>query len=530
MKSSRKPLVLIVLDGYGLSAIKENNPIALAGTPHMDELMAHYPYGVLDASGVAVGLPWGEVGNSEVGHLNLGAGLVVYQNLPRINISIENKSFLSNEAFVKAAEHVKKNNSSLHLLGIVSTGGVHGHIDHLKALIEFAHQQKIARVFVHAITDGRDSAPQSAGEFLKDLQKTMKKEKTGTVATMCGRYFAMDRNTAWERTQKAYDLLTSGAGEQLRDPFEALKNSYKKKIDDELFEPAVITDRRGVPLSLIGDNDAVIFFNYREDRARQLANAFVEETFDGFERKIQPKNLFFATMTEYEAGMPVSAVAFPPQYIKHPFGWLLAQKKMKQLRIAETEKYAHVTYFFNGGQEEIYANEDRLLVPSPRVKTYDEKPEMSAREVTKRLCDEIAKKKYDFCLVNFANADMVGHTGILEATVTAIKTVDECVGAVVEANRNVGGITAITADHGNAENKVDPLKKTPVKEHSTSAVPFILVDEDMKRDRAPEEVEALKSQINPIGILADVAPTLLERIGLTPDSEMTGRSLLKDLL
>lgn len=526
---ARKPLVLIVLDGYGLSAIRENNPIAMAKTPTMDDLLAHYPYGVIDASGVAVGLPWGEVGNSEVGHLNLGAGLVVYQNLPRINIAIENKSFLANEAFMKAANHVKKNNSRLHLLGITSTGGVHGHIDHLKALLEFAHQQKLKDVFIHAITDGRDSAPQSGIEFIKDLQKTIKKEKTGTIASLCGRFFAMDRNNGWERTQRAYDLLTQGIGAKFRDPIDALKKSYKEKIDDEQLEPALITDRKDTPLALIADNDAVIFFNFREDRARQLAQSFVEDDFDGFTRAIRPKNLVFVTMTEYEAGLPTD-VAFPPQHIKHPFGYVIAQKKLKQLRIAETEKYAHVTYFFNGGGEEIYSGEDRILVQSPRVKTYDLKPEMSAYEVTKKLVAEIGKQKYDFCIVNFANADMVGHTGNIDATVTAVNVVDECVKQVVEANRKVGGITAITADHGNAEIKLDLLNHEIVKEHSTSAVPFIVVNEDMRKERTPEEIEMLKNQINPIGILADVAPTLLELIDIKPDSDMTGRSLLQDLL
>lgn len=524
-----KPLVLIVLDGYGLSPLTDKNPIAMANKPVLDDLMAHYPYGVLDASGIAVGLPWGEVGNSEVGHLNLGAGMVVYQNLPRINISIENGTFFSNEVFLKACEHARTNNSSLHLLGIASTGGVHGHIEHLKSLVRLAKQQKIKNVFIHAITDGRDSPPQSAIDFLKDIQKTLKSERTGTLATLCGRYYAMDRNTAWDRTQKAYDALTSGKGALSRDPFDALKKSYKAGNDDEMFEPTILTDRKDKPLSLVQDNDAIIFFNYREDRARQLAQSFVMKDFDGFPREKTPSNLFFATMTEYEADLPAQ-VAFPPQHIKHPFGSLLAKAGKKQLRIAETEKYAHVTYFFNGGREEIYENEDRILVPSPRVRTYDEKPEMSAYEVTKKLVAEIGKKKYDFCLVNFANPDMVAHTGSVEATIKAIEATDECVGMVVNANRKVGGITLITADHGNAESLLDPLSQGIDKEHSTSAVPFFLVDEGARRDRTPEELLVLKVQINPNGILADVAPTMLELAGIAPDPDMTGRSILKDLM
>ncbi len=525
----RPPLVLIVLDGYGISPIDENNPLSIAKKPVMDDLVAHYPYGVLDASGIAVGLPWGEVGNSEVGHLNLGAGLVVYQNLPRINISIENNSFLENEGFVKAATHVQKNKSRLHLFGITSKGGVHGHIDHLKALLKFAKTQKIKEVFVHCITDGRDSAPQAGMKELKELQKTMKELKVGTIASLCGRFYAMDRNNTWDRTQKSYELMTLGKGEHFRDPLEALKKSYAAKIDDEMLEPVIIVDKKDAPLALIQDNDAVIFFNFREDRARQIAQSFVVEKFEGFQREKRLSNLEFVTMTELEEGLKAT-VAFPPQHIKEPFGSIIAGEGLKQLRIAETEKYAHVTYFFNGGQEEIYKGEDRILVSSPKVRTYDEKPEMSAYEVAKKLVDEIVKKKYDFCVVNFANPDMVAHTGNLEATVKAIEATDECVGKIIEAQRKVGGITAITADHGNAEGVVDIITKAVDKEHSTNPVPFMLIDEEQRRDRQPEEIELIKKNVNPIGILADVAPTLLERIGLPASKNMTGRSLLRDLM
>ncbi len=525
---ARPPLVLISMDGYGISPIDQDNPIALARKPNLDFLIANYPYGVLDASGIAVGLPWGEVGNSEVGHLNLGAGLVVYQNLPRIAISIENRSFFKNEAFLKAIEHVRTNASKLHLLGIVSTGGVHGHIDHLKALLRFAKEQKIKDVFIHAITDGRDSKPQDGVRFLEDLNKTIKETKTGTIASLCGRFYAMDRNNTWDRTQKAYDVITLGKGTQYTNAIDALKKNYDAKKDDEMLEPVVITDKKKNPLACVNDNDAIIFFNFREDRARQLAKSFVEKSFDEFPREKKPSNLFFVTMTEYEADLP-TIVAFPPEHIKHPFGAIVSDNTLKQLRIAESEKYAHVTYFFNGGEEEVYPGEDRILVPSPKVRTYDEKPEMSAYEVTKKLVAEIEKNTYDFCMVNFANPDMVGHTGNLEATIKAIEVTDECVGKVVEANRKVGGITAITADHGNAEIVKDYLTKATDKEHSTSPVPFILVDESRKKSRSPEELEILKRQVNVIGILADVAPTLLETIGLKAHPDMTGRSLLKDL-
>ncbi len=525
-----QPLVLISLDGFGISPIDDKNPIAMAKKPVMDDLLAHYPYGVLDASGIAVGLPWGEVGNSEVGHLNLGAGLVVYQSLPKIGISIENKTFYKNEIFVQAAEHVKKNKSRLHILGIASTGGVHGHIEHMKALLRFAKEQKIKDVFVHAITDGRDSAPQAGIDFTKDLQKTMKELKTGTVATLCGRYYAMDRNNAWDRTQRAYDLITLGTGSQSTDPIAALKDAYAKKIDDEMFEPVCIVDKKKNPLALIQDNDAMIFSNFREDRARQLARAIgVGDSFDGFKREKRPGNIFFTTMTEYEEGLP-SHVAFPPQHIKKPFGAILAEQGMKQLRIAESEKYAHVTYFFNGGEEKTYPGEDRILIPSPKVKTYDLKPEMSAYEVADKLVDAIKKKKYDFCLVNFANPDMVGHTGNLEATIKAVEVVDECVGKVVEANKKAGGITMITADHGNAEGLIDMVTGRVDKEHSTTPVPFYFIDESRRKDRLPEEVEILKHEVNVIGILADVAPTMLDLIKLKASPEMTGRSLLNDLM
>lgn len=526
---ARRPLVLIVMDGFGLSPIADKNPISMAKKPVLNDLMLHYPFGALDASGMAVGLPWGEVGNSEVGHLNIGAGLVVYQNLPRINIAIENEGFFKNEAFLKAAAHVKKNSSQLHLLGLTSKGGVHGHIEHLKALLRLCKEQKVKRVYVHAIMDGRDASPQAGIDELKGLQKEMKKIKTGELASLCGRYYAMDRNSAWDRTQKSYDLMTRGIGAQERDPLKALQKAYDAKSDDEMLEPVMLTDKKGAPVTTITDNDAVIFFNFRPDRARQITKAFVMKKFDDFKREAEPTNLCFVTMTEYEEGLPTT-VAFPPEHIEHPFGWLVAEAKLKQLRIAETEKYAHVTYFFNGGSEAIYKGEDRILVPSPKVRTYDEKPEMSAGEVTDKLVAEIKKKKYDFCMVNYANPDMVGHTGKLEATIKAIETTDACIGRVVEANRKAGGVTAITADHGNAEGVIDYVSKKTDKEHSTTVVPFFLIDEEQRKERTAQEKQLVKVQYNPIGILADVAPTLLEIIDLKPAKEMTGRSLLRDLM
>ncbi len=530
MKPMKQPVVLIVMDGYGISPNPENNPIAMAKKPNLDSYVAQYPYGVLSASGLSVGLPWGEVGNSEVGHLNLGAGMVLYQNLPRVSLSIDNGTFFDNPAFLKAAEHVKTNGSSLHILGIASPGGVHGHIDHCKALLKFAKQQKIKSVFLHLITDGRDSPPRATGsEYLADLESAIKEYKTGTIASLCGRYYSMDRNTAWDRTQKGYDLITKGTGAPFTSAREALEAAYAKNLDDEMLEPVCIVDKKGAPVAIVKDNDAVIFFNFRPDRARQIAQSIAVEDFKEFERGPRLANLCFVTMTEYEAGLPAD-VAFAPEHIKVPFGKVIADKGMKQLRIAETEKYAHVTYFFNGGEETQYNGEDRTLVPSPRVKTYDLKPEMSAYEVADKLVAAIESKKYDFCLVNFANCDMVGHTGNLEATIKGIEAVDECVGKVVAANFAVGGVTLITADHGNAEGVVDPMTGAVDKEHSTSVVPLMLIDESRRREKAPEEVEMLMMQINEIGILADVAPTMCTLLGITPPPEMTGRDLLNDLM
>lgn len=524
-----KPVVLISLDGWGISPIKEGNAIALAKTPNMDRLMKNYPFTIVEASGIAVGLPWGEVGNSEVGHLNLGAGQVVYQNLPRIQLAIQDKSFFSNEAFLSAIDHASKNKSALHLIGIASNGGVHGHIEHLHALLQLCKARKFKKqVYIHCITDGRDTAPAVAANFITELQEVIRANGVGEIASLVGRYYAMDRNNSWDRTKLAYDLMAKGLGLPFHDPIEAIKEIYQRGMTDEQLAPTVMVDKKGTPLAMVKDGDAVIFWNYRPDRARQLTQAFVVDDFNSFPRE-QIKNLKFVTMMEYESGLPV-AVAYPPQIIGEPVGKIVAEAGFKQLRLAETEKYAHVTYFFNGGLEEPFKNEERVLIPSPSVATYDLKPEMSAPQIAERAVKEIKAGTYDFILINFANADMVGHTGILEAAIKGVEAVDDGVGKVCDAALAVGGVAVITADHGNAEQKLDPLKGTMTKEHTTSVVPMIVVDASRARQLDDQTFEMLKGQINPVGILADVGPSVLALMELAPSKEMTGRSLLNDLM
>lgn len=525
---SHKPLMLISLDGWGISPIMDGNAIEMANKPNMTSFLQNYPFALLEASGISVGLPWGEVGNSEVGHLNLGAGQVIYQNLPRINIAIQDKTFFSNVAFLGAIEHCRKNKSQLHLLGITSNGGVHGHIDHLHALIQFCKEQNFDDVFVHAITDGRDTPPAVAVNFLTTLQEVMRTSKVGRIASIIGRFYGMDRNNNWDRTRKAYDLQVNGQGTKADDPIKAVKASYQKGVTDEQLEPICIADRVGNPIATIKANDAVIFFNFRPDRARQLAQAYVNEPFKDFERGPKLKNLFFVTMMTYQDGLPVK-IAFPPQYIKEPMGKIISEAGLKQLRIAETEKYAHVTYFFNGGGETVFKGEERAMIPSPDVTSYDQKPDMSAVGITDRLIKEINADKYDFIMLNFANADMVGHTGNLAAAIKGIETVDDCLGKLVAKALEKNMIVVITADHGNAEIMVDLVAGGIDKEHSTSPVPFIIVDDTRKREKTPEEVLILKSEQTAIGILADVAPTCLELMGLKKSKEMTGRSLVGDI-
>ena len=499
---SKKPTVLMILDGYGMSDKVEGNAIAQAKTPVMDKLMAECPFVLGQASGMAVGLPEGQMGNSEVGHTNMGAGRIVYQMLVKISKSIQDGDFFENEALKKAIENCKKNDSALHLMGLLSPGGVHSHMEHLYGLLELAKKNGIDKVYVHAYLDGRDVPPSSAAEYMEEAVAKMKEIGVGTVATISGRFYAMDRDNAWDREEKAYAALVYGEGVEASDPVQAIKDSYANDVTDEFMLPTVV-DKNG----MIKENDSVIFFNFRPDRARQLTRAFVDPDFTGY------FPLTFVCMAQYDAQMPNVLVAFPPEELKMTFGEYLSKHGKTQLRLAETQKYAHVTFFFNGGEETQFDGEDRILVNSPKVATFDLKPEMSAYEVCDNLVDSIKSDKYDVIIINFANPDMVGHTGIIEAAIKAIEAVDECVGRAVKAIDEVDGQLFICADHGNAEKLIDEDGE-PFTAHTTNPVPFIIYNYD--------ENYTLREG----GCLADIVPTLIEMMGMEQPAEMTGKSLL----
>jgi 2,3-bisphosphoglycerate-independent phosphoglycerate mutase len=523
-----KPVVLIVLDGWGVSPEYSGNAITTARTPTMDRLTREYPATTLQASGEAVGLPWGESGNSEVGHLSLGLGKILYQDLPRINRDIGSQKFYQNPVFLRAKDHVAKHGSTLHFMGLASSGGVHSSVDHLNALLIFAAKQGVRDVCVHIFLDGRDTSYNAGVNYVKGVKRSLAENKIGRIATISGRFYAMDRNNNWDRTEKAYLAMTEGKGNQSSDPLQAVEDSYKKKIYDEEFVPTVITDAEGNPTGLVKDGDAVIFYNFRPDRARQITKAFVLPLMDKFNRPKKLDNLFFAGFTEYEKGLPME-VAFPAETIDNTLGQTLSAHKMSQLRIAETEKYAHVTYFFNGGQEHASEGEDHVLVPSPSVSDYSEKPEMSAPEITKRVLAFMRDDKYDFVLINFANTDMIGHTGNLQAAVKAVETVDKQLEKIVRTVLLKDGVLLVTADHGNAENMFSLETGQMDKEHTCNPVPFIAV----KRDYAgrnfgwPEPVNNDLSSIEPQGILSDIAPTVLHIMGIPKPADMTGVSLIK---
>jgi 2,3-bisphosphoglycerate-independent phosphoglycerate mutase len=526
MNQIPKPIALIILDGWGVAPASDGNAVTRAKIPNFQKFVSHYPAMTLLASGEAVGLSWGEMGNSEVGHLNLGVGKVFYQNLPRIDKAIEDGTFFENHAFLEAIEHVKKHNSKLHLLGIISAGKVHGMNTHCYALLELAKKQKIKEAFVHAFLDGRDSTYNSGLGFIKELEKKMDELDIGEIATLHGRMYAMDRDNRWERVEKTYLALTGGKSEEYYKSAEkAIEASYIKKVYDEEFVPVVI-GRENEPLTVIGDNDAVIFFNFRADRARQLTNAFVLDDFKKFNRP-KLKNLFFATMTEYEKDSPVR-VAFPKEQIRTSLPKILSEKGFRQLHIAETEKYAHVTFFFSGGIEEPYEGEERIVVPSPKVASYAETPEMSAKKITAALTAEIMKEKHDFIVVNYANPDMVGHTGDPKATIKAIETTDQCLGETVELILSKGGMAFVVADHGNAEELLNLQTGEIDKEHSTNPVPFIVISAEHE-GKTIEDVQLVGndlSLVQPIGLLSDVAPTILKAMGISAPEEMTGKALI----
>ena len=503
----------MILDGYGMRDTCEHNAVCEAKTPIMDQLMSQCPFVRGNASGLAVGLPDGQMGNSEVGHLNMGAGRIVYQELTRITKSIEDGDFFENPEFLAAADTCKKNDSALHLFGLVSDGGVHSHLTHLFGLLEFAKRQGLKKVHVHCFLDGRDTAPTSGKEFVAELEKKMQQLGIGEVASVMGRYYAMDRDKNWDRVQKAYDVLTKAEGEKAESACAGIQASYDKEVNDEFVVPFYV-EKDGKPVATIQDGDSVIFFNFRPDRAREITRAFCDEGFTGFARE-KKLDLTFVCFTDYDETIGNKLIAFKKEEIKNTFGEFLAAHHMTQARIAETEKYAHVTFFFNGGVEEPNEGEDRILVPSPKeVPTYDLKPEMSAPIVCDKLVEAIESGKYDVIIINFANPDMVGHTGVESAAIKAIETVDACVGRAVEAIKAAGGVLFICADHGNAEVMVDEATGEPWTAHTTNQVPFVLVG----ADPAYKLCEG--------GRLCDIVPTLIELMGLEKPKEMTGESLL----
>ena len=508
---SKKLTMLMILDGFGENPNNEGNAVNLAKKPNIDKLRKICPVSHIDASGAAVGLPDGQMGNSEVGHTNIGAGRIVYQKLTKITKSIEDGDFFSIPEFTEAIENVKKNNSKLHIIGLLSDGGVHSHQRHLYGLLELAKRKGLDNnVFIHAFMDGRDTLPASGEGYIQELQEKMKEKGVGKIASISGRYYAMDRDKRWDRVEKAYNALVKGEGVLAKDPIQAIEESYQQEIFDEFVVPTVITDANDQPLAKIENGDSVIFFNFRPDRARQLTRAIVDNQFDGF--KTEKLDIDFVCMTEYDDTMPNVKIAFKPEKLTNTFGEVVSNLGKKQLRIAETEKYAHVTFFFNGGREEPYPGEDRILVNSPKVATYDLQPEMSAYEVTEKVVEAINSEKYDTIILNFANTDMVGHTGNIDAAIKAVEAVDKCVGEIVEAVQKQNGVLLITADHGNAEQMIDYQTGEPLTSHTTNLVPLILV--------GMENVE-LKD-----GRLCDLTPTMLDIMEEQKPKEMTGESLL----
>jgi 2,3-bisphosphoglycerate-independent phosphoglycerate mutase len=504
---SKKPLVLIIMDGWGIREDSDANAVKLAKDQTVNALAKKYPSTSLECSGEAVGLPHGQMGNSEVGHLNIGAGRVVYQELTRITKSIKDGDFFTNPELLKAIANCKKNNSNLHVMGLVSDGGVHSDNQHLYAFLDLAKKNGLKNIYINCFMDGRDTPPSSGKSYIEQLQAKIKEKGIGTIATIMGRYYAMDRDNRWERVQQAYDAMTQGLGVTETDPVAAMQKAYDRKETDEFIKPIII---KGTPS--VSENDSLIFFNFRGDRAREITRCFVDTDLKGFVRNKHPK-VHFVCLTQYDVTIN-APVAYPPQELKNILSEVLSKNGIKQLRIAETEKYAHVTFFFNGGVEKPYPNEFRELIPSPKVATYDLKPEMSAIEVTDKVLQELSSDKYDVVIMNFANCDMVGHTGMLDATIKAVDTVNKCVGMITDKVKSEGGVTIITADHGNAEQKYDPITKGPHTAHTCNKVPFIIVSDH-------------KYQIRGDGMLADIAPTILKLLGIEQPVEMTGRSLIK---
>ena len=503
---AKTPLMLIIVDGFGIAPAGSGNAVTTANTPNFDKLFSEYPTARLECSGEAVGLPEGQIGNSEVGHTNIGAGRVIYQNLTRITNEIKKGTFYKNEKLIKAMENCKNKNSALHLMGLLSNGGVHSHISHLYALLKMAKDFDIEKVYVHCFLDGRDVPPSSGLQFVKDCQEELKKIGVGEIATVSGRYYAMDRDKRWERLELAYNALAHGEGVQEADPVKAVENSYMNGVTDEFMLPTVCNKN-----ATIKKDDSVIFFNFRPDRAREITMAINDAEFDSFDRKGGEQPSIYVCMAQYDESFKNVLVAFEPQSIKNNFGEYIAKLGLSQLRIAETEKYAHVTFFFNGGSEVVNEGEDRVLIPSPKVATYDLQPEMSAFEVTDEVIKRIDSGKYDVIILNYANCDMVGHTGVMPAAVAAVEAVDKCIGKVIEEINKVGGQAIITADHGNAEKMCDE-NGMPFTAHTSNLVPVCIVGAAVKLND---------------GKLCDLAPTMLELMGIEKPSEMEGKSIIK---
>lgn len=508
---SKSPVALIILDGFGLRGEHKGNAVYQAKKPNYERFWNTYPHSTLTACGEAVGLPEGQMGNSEVGHLNIGAGRIVYQSLTRVNVAIREGKFEKNETFLKAMDHVKKNGTNLHIMGLLSDGGVHSHIQHLYALLHLASEEGVKNVYVHGFLDGRDVGPQTAEGYIKEAEEKMKEYGVGKFATISGRYYSMDRDKRWERVEKSYRAMVYGEGPTYSNAFDLVEDNYGHGIYDEFVIPSVLTEEDGEPVATIKDNDAVIFYNFRPDRAIQISNTFTNKDFRSFDRGPKhPQNLFFVCLTHFSETVD-GYVAFEPTNLDNTLGEVISQNGLKQLRIAETEKYPHVTFFMSGGREAEFPGEERILINSPKVATYDLQPEMSAYEVTEALLKEIEADKFDAIILNFANPDMVGHSGMLEPTIKAVETVDECLGKVVDLIVEKGGKAIITADHGNAD-EVITLEGKPMTAHTTNPVPVIVTEKGI--------------EIREGGILGDLAPTVLDLLGLEQPKEMTGKTLI----
>ena len=508
---NKRLTMLIILDGFGINENENGNAIKIAKTHNIDKLLKQNPNTIIHTSGLDVGLPEGQMGNSEVGHTNIGAGRIIYQDLTKITKSIEEGDFFSNQELVNAIENCKKNGSKLHIFGLLSDGGVHSHVRHLYAILELAKRKDFEDVYVHCFLDGRDTPPASAENYIVELEKKMEEKGVGKIASIMGRFYAMDRDKRWERVQLAYNALINGEGEKATSAITAIESSYQQEIFDEFVKPTVIVNAEGNPTATITQNDSIIFFNFRPDRAREITRSIVDNEFKEFEKKLL--DVYYVCFTNYDETMPNVHIAFKKDEIKNTFGEYISNNGLTQLRIAETEKYAHVTFFFNGGEEKQYLGEDRILVPSPKVQTYDLKPEMSAIEVTDKVIEAINSNKYDSIILNYANCDMVGHTGNLEAAIKAVETIDTCIGKVIEAVSNKKGVALITADHGNAEQMIDYKTGEPHTAHTTNPVPLIIFG-----------LDSIKLSE---GRLADLAPTMLDIMGLEKPAEMTGNSLIK---